>query len=594
MYRSQVNIFKKLMLNNLFFVKKSTNFALYFTNITLLTFDSFGLSELVLSALSDLNFVQATDIQEKALPILLEQDCDFIGLAQTGTGKTAAYGLPLLEKIDAQVKAPQAIILSPTRELCLQICTELQKFGKNIRNLHIVPVYGGANIQEQIRELKKGPQIIVATPGRMIDHLKRGTAGLTDIRYVVLDEADEMLNMGFREDLDEILSFTSVDKFVWLFSATMPDEIRRIVHTYMDSPKEVSIGRKNTSAANIEHLYIQTDRDLRYEVLKRVLDYYPDVYGMIFTRTKTDAQEIGEQLARDGYNADSLHGDLSQALRDKVMTRFRERTIQILVATDVAARGIDVEDITHVIHYGLPDDVESYIHRSGRTARAGKTGVSLSIVFGKDKMKLKEVEKKIQKEIPKILIPTPKEIIEKRMLYFFESMKTTVVDDTLIHDYLPAIHKQLESMDRDEIIMRFSYLEFSRFATYYQNAQDLNKLSRDRKDSKDGKSDSKFDDKRMFINVGKKDGFSKMELLDILAEETGLPRKCINRISLGDTFSFFEVPARDVEKVIRNLKGLYFGKRSVHVELASENGSSDKKSDRPRKDKPKVFNRKRD
>jgi len=544
----------------------------------LTTFRELGLSPEILGAIQEMGYQNPTEIQEKSLPILLTNDCDFIGLAQTGTGKTAAYGLPLLHKIDFQANVPQALILSPTRELCVQIAGELEKFSKNIPKAQIACIYGGVSMDKQTRELNRGPQIIVATPGRMIDHLNRKNTNLQNIQYIILDEADEMLNMGFREEVDQILAFTSQkQKYTWLFSATMPSEIRQMINKYMTNPEEVSIGRKNTLAQNIRNEAYIIDKDFRYEALKRIVDFYPDIYGIIFTRTKNEAQEIAEQLIKDGYNADALHGDLSQAIRDKVMMRFRDKSLQILVATDVAARGIDVDNITHVIHYGVPDDIESYIHRSGRTARAGKTGVSISIVTNSQKQRLKQVEQLIKTKIDILPIPKAQDVIEKRVLHFFEDFKNIQIDNDIVNKYQNSILEQLKDLSREEILFRFCTLEFQRFTEYYKDAVDLNLLNNTKQ-------------VRLFINVGRKDGFDKLEFIQWLHRMTDVPKKFINNVRVNDTYSFFEVSEKDKFTVLERLENIKLGKRSIEIEVANasaKDNQSEKSNSRKRKENSK-------
>ncbi len=536
--------------------------------ITLTTFTELGLNPEILEAIQEIGYLNPTEIQEKSLPILLTNDCDFIGLAQTGTGKTAAYGLPLLHKIDFKVNVPQALILSPTRELCVQIAGELEKFAKNIKQAQIACVYGGVSMEKQTKELNRGPQIIVATPGRMIDHLNRKNTNLQNLKYIILDEADEMLNMGFREEVDEILRFTSQnEKYTWLFSATMPSEIRQMINKYMSEPEEVSIGRKNTIAQNIRNEAYVIDKDFRYEALKRIVDFYPDIYGIIFTRTKNEAQEIAEQLIKDGYNADALHGDLSQAIRDKVMMRFRDRSLQILVATDVAARGIDVDSITHVIHYGVPDDIESYIHRSGRTARAGKTGVSISIVTNSQKQRLKQVEQLIKTKIEILPIPTAQDVIEKRLLHFFEDFRNIQIDNDIINKYQNSILEQLKDLSREEILLRFCTLEFQRFTDYYKDAVDLNVLNNSKQ-------------VRLFINIGRKDGFDKLEFVQWLHRMTDIPKKFINNVRMNDSYSFFEVSEKDKNTVFERLENIKLGKRFIEIEMANASSKESGKSNR--------------
>lgn len=514
-----------------------------------------------------MGYYEPTPIQADAIPILLNEDCDFIGLAQTGTGKTAAYGLPLLHKLNFNIQQTQALILSPTRELCVQIANEMEKFAQFIPQCKIACVYGGVSFDKQVKELAQKPHIVVATPGRMIDHLQRKNAQFNALQYIVLDEADEMLNMGFKEEIDQILAFTpaNASKFTWLFSATMPPEIRQIIHLYMNSPKEISIGKKNTLASNIRNEAYLIDKDFRYEALKRIVDFYPDIYGIIFTRTKTEAQEIAEQLIKDGYNADALHGDLSQAIRDKVMNRFRETSLQILVATDVAARGLDVNNITHVIHYGIPEDLESYIHRSGRTARAGKTGVSISIVTFNQKAKIKALEQLLKISIDILPIPKPQDVIEKRLLHFFENFKNLNIDPQITNKYQLIILEQLKDLSREEILLRFSTLEFQRFMEYYKDAIDLNLLKSNR-----------FT--RFFVNIGRKDGFDKLEFVQWLQRTTGIPSKLIQGVHLHEHYAFFEVPEKEKNTLFDCLQGIKLGKRTLEIEIANSALSNDQET----------------
>lgn len=405
---------------------------------------------------------------------MLSGSNDFVGLAQTGTGKTAAFGLPLLELLDFEENHPQALILCPTRELCLQITNDLKNYAKNTRNVHVVAVYGGASISDQLHQIRRGVQIVVATPGRMLDIINRGAINFSGVKYVVLDEADEMLNMGFQEDIDSILSETPSDKKTWLFSATMPSEVRRIAKKYMDDPYELTMGTKNTGNENIDHEYYVVRARDKYAAFKRIVDFNPEIFGIVFCRTKVETQEIAEALIKDGYNADSLHGDLSQQQRDKVMKRYRDRSLQLLIATDVAARGIDVNDVTHVINYSLPDEIENYTHRSGRTARAGKTGVSISIINAKELGKIRQIEKTIGKRFVKVEIPTGFDVVEKQLFAMVHKVHNVEVNEQQIEQYIPRIMDEFKDMGKEEIIKRFASLEFNRFLDYYKNAPDLN------------------------------------------------------------------------------------------------------------------------
>lgn len=438
------------------------------------SFETLGLSRGLVESVLKIGFEKPTPIQEAAIPVLLEGNRDFVGLAQTGTGKTAAFGLPLLELCEEDARETQALVLAPTRELCLQITGDLENFGRQYKRFNIVAVYGGSSISEQIKKVKKGAQIIVATPGRLIDLIGRKAVQLEHVRFAVLDEADEMLNMGFKEDLDEILSHTPGDKYTWLFSATMPAEVRRIMKNYMTDPFELTIGEKNVSNINIQHQYVVAKEKDRYAVLKRILDFHPDIFGLIFCRTRIDTQQVADKLMKDGYNADSLHGDLTQQQRDKVMKNFRQRTIRILVATDVAARGIDVDDITHVVHLNIPDEIEFYTHRSGRTARAGKTGVSIAIIAKKELGKIRQIEKMIKTSITRIPIPGGREICQKQLLALMRKVHDVKVKEAEISEFLPAVYDELKDLSKEELIKRFASIEFNRFLDYYRNTEDLN------------------------------------------------------------------------------------------------------------------------
>ena len=438
------------------------------------TFESLGIEEGLLQTLQQIGFITPTPIQEKAIPVLLQGTKDFIGLAQTGTGKTAAFGLPLLQLIDKETRSPQALIICPTRELCLQITNDIEKFRAKKINVNVTAVYGGASIGDQIKSLKKGTQIVVATPGRLIDLIERKAIHLEDIKYVVLDEADEMLNMGFKDDIEFILKETINRESIWLFSATMPSEIKKVSKKYMDAPAEVTVGKVNTGNANIDHQYFSTQHHNRYETLKRIIDFNPGMYGLIFTRTKADAQHITEQLIREGYDVDALHGDLTQGQRDKVMARFRDKSLQLLIATDVAARGIDVTGITHVINYELPDDTEVYTHRSGRTGRAGRSGISISIVTPKELYRLRQIEKMVNTKFHKFDIPAGKDVCRKQFFHFIDKMLQADISHGEYEAYLPLLKEKFEGVEKEEIMQRVAALEFDRFLKYYENAADLN------------------------------------------------------------------------------------------------------------------------
>src|SRR6478735_1341431 len=444
----------------------------------MMTFEGLGLNPGLVKATDALGFTNPTQIQEQAIPVLLSGTTDMIGLAQTGTGKTAAFGLPLLQLIDESKKFPQALVVCPTRELCLQIVNEVELFKKFISGMHVVAVYGGSSIGAQIRDLKRGIQIVVATPGRLIDLIERKAINLEQIKYVVLDEADEMLNMGFQDDIEFILQNTPKRESTWLFSATMPPEIRKVSKRYMTEPYEITIGKANTGNKNIDHQYFVTAAHQRYETLKRLIDFNPGIYGLIFTRTKADAQEIAEKLTREGYDIDALHGDLTQAQRDKVMGQFRDKSLQLLIATDVAARGIDVKDITHVINYELPDDVEVYTHRSGRTGRAGAVGISMSIVHARELGKLREIERMVQAPFHRLEIPSGKDVCRKQFFYFMEKLLQADISHGDYETYVPMLEEKFADISKEEVLKRVAATEFSRFLSYYDNAEDLNPRDR--------------------------------------------------------------------------------------------------------------------
>src|ERR1700744_1105698 len=488
-------------------------------------FIELGIRHDIVNAISELGFETPTPIQEQSIPVLLTGSNDFVGLAQTGTGKTAAFGLPLLELLDFEENHPQALILCPTRELCLQITNDLKNYAKNMRNVNVVAVYGGASISDQLHQIRRGVQIVVATPGRMLDIINRKAINFSNVKYVVLDEADEMLNMGFQEDIDSILSTTPEEKKTWLFSATMPSEVRRIAKKYMTDPYELTMGTKNTGNANIEHEYYVVRARDKYAAFIRIVDFNPEIFGIVFCRTKIETQEIAEALIKDGYNADSLHGDLSQQQRDKVMKRYRERSLQLLIATDVAARGIDVNDVTHVINYSLPDELENYTHRSGRTARAGKTGISISLINSKELGKIRQIERVIGKKFVKAEIPTGFDVVEKQLFGLVHKVHNVEVNEQQIEQYIPRIMDEFAELSKEDIIKRFASLEFNRFLDYYKNAPDLNVQFDDSRKSFDGKpfdgerggdrgdrfprNGGKSDYTRLFINLGSVDDFSR-------------------------------------------------------------------------------------
>ncbi len=544
-------------------------------------FVELGIRHDIVNAITELGFEKPTPIQEQAVPVLLTGSNDFVGLAQTGTGKTAAFGLPLLELLDFSQKHPQALILCPTRELCLQISKDIEKFAKNIPNVHVVAVYGGASISDQLRQIRRGVQIVVATPGRMLDIIGRNAIDFSNVRYVVLDEADEMLNMGFQEDINNILSTTPDEKKTWLFSATMPAEVRRIAKNYMTDPFELTVGTKNSGNANIEHHYYVIRARDKYAAFKRIVDSNPQIFGIVFCRTKIETQEIAESLIKDGYNADALHGDLSQQQRDKVMKRYRERSLQLLIATDVAARGIDVNDVTHVINYSLPDEIENYTHRSGRTARAGKTGISLSLVNLKELGKIRQIEKVIGKPFIKMEVPRGETVVESQLFAMINKVQQVAVNDDHIDPYLPKIMESFAELSKEEIIKRFASLEFNRFLEYYQNAPDLNVdasegrgvSDRKGKSERFGRDGYKSDYTRLFINLGSVDDFTRGDILGYICNNTNISGKAIGKIDLKGVYTFFEVENAAVDKVFKGFLDVDFNGRAVRVENAGEGRS---------------------
>lgn len=529
-------------------------------------FEQLGLGSDVLRAIGELGFEKPTPIQEKSIPVLLSGDRDFVGLAQTGTGKTAAFGLPLCELIDFHSKETQALVLAPTRELCVQITRDLVNFSKYKGSANIVSVYGGASMETQIRQIKKGAQIIAATPGRLIDLLKRRAVKLNAIRFLVLDEADEMLNMGFQEDIDEILSHTPATKKVWLFSATMPSEVRRIASNYMFDPFELTMGKKDSSAENIEHhYYVVHERD-RYAALKRIVDATPNIFGIVFCRTKWETQDIAEKLIKDGYNADSLHGDLTQPQRDKVMARYRNRSLQLLIATDVAARGIDVSDVTHVIHYNLPDEIGNYTHRSGRTARAGKSGVSLAIINVREVGRIRQIEQKINSKFHLQRVPTAVEVCEQQLLKLMKKIHNVQVNEAGIAKYLPVIFEELQDLSREELIKRITSLEFNRFLDYYRSAPDLNVDIAHQ--GRQTRANDYRGGTRIFINLGTMDGLDKGSMFKYVVEKTGIPRNDIGKIDMKGVYTWFDVASQSAQQVLEEFKGEIYNERKVRVDLA--------------------------
>ena len=540
-------------------------------------FEQLGLSESLLKAILDLGFENPTEVQEKAIPLLLEKDTDLVALAQTGTGKTAAFGFPVIQKIDANNRNTQALILSPTRELCLQITNEIKNYSKYEKGINVVAIYGGASITEQARDIKRGAQIIVATPGRMQDMINRGLVNISQINYCILDEADEMLNMGFYEDIVNILSTTPDDKSTWLFSATMPAEVARIGKQFMHDPVEITVGTKNSGSATVSHeFYLVNARD-RYEALKRLADANPDIFSVVFCRTKRDTQAVAEKLIEDGYSAAALHGDLSQAQRDGVMKSFRGRQIQMLVATDVAARGIDVDNITHVVNYQLPDEIETYNHRSGRTGRAGKLGTSIVIVTKSELRKISSIERIIKQKFEEKTIPSGIEICEIQLLHLANKIKDTEVDHE-IDNYLPAINNVLEGLSKEELIKKMVSVEFNRFIAYYKKNRDISNQSsgserRDR-DDRDGapRENNNNGAVRYFVNIGSRDNFDWMSLKDYLKETLDLGRDDVFKVDVKEGFSFFNTDPEHSDKVMEVLNNVQLEGRRINVEISKNDG----------------------
>ncbi len=524
-----------------------------------MTFQELGLEPMLLKAVTEMGFENPTPIQEQTIPQLQGKSTDMVALAQTGTGKTAAFGLPLLTKLNLNDRNTQALVLAPTRELCVQISKDLITYSKFLNGLKVTAVYGGAPIMGQIRDLKSGSQVVVATPGRLIDLIERKAIDLSHVDVVVLDEADEMLNMGFKDDLDEILSNTPPTKNTWLFSATMPREVERIASKYMESPLEISVGKKNSGNENIQHIYYTVNQRDRYAALKRIADFYPDIFGIVFCRTKAETQEVADNLIKDGYNADALHGDLSQAQRDLVMKRFRSRTLQMLVATDVAARGIDVNNVTHVINYNLPEEAENYTHRSGRTGRAGKTGIAIAIVTPREAGKIRDIERIIQNTFTKAAIPDGAAVCEKQLFHLVNKLHNVEVKDDEIESYLPKIYDELKDLSKEELIKRFISEEFNRFYAYYQNSQDLN-IS---------ESGSNGKTTRFFVNMGQLDGFNRNSIKDFLVEISNIQGRMIFNIDVKNSFSFFETENKFMDQFLAlNKAGIEFNARPISFEVS--------------------------
>lgn len=560
----------------------------------MITFSELGLDEKLVKATDALGFVNPTAIQEKSIPVLLSGTTDMIGLAQTGTGKTAAFGLPLLQLVDEKQRNAQALVICPTRELCMQIVTEIELFKKFMPGMNVVAVYGGTSIGMQIRDIKRGVQIVVATPGRLIDLIERKAINLEEIKYVVLDEADEMLNMGFQEDIEFILQNTPKKESTWLFSATMPPEIRKVSKKYMNTPVEITVGKMNTANKNIDHQYFVTSAQHRYETLKRLIDFNPGMYGIIFTRTKLDAQDIASKLTREGYDIDALHGDLSQPQRDKVMNAFRDKSLQLLIATDVAARGIDVKEITHVINYELPDDTEVYTHRSGRTGRAGSLGICMSIVHARETFKLRSIERLIQSPIHKLEIPTGKDVCRKQFYYFMDKLLKVDISHGDYQTYLPMLEEKFADVTKEEILMRLAATEFDRFLRYYENSEDLN-LREQRRDSREPRDNGRRDlgndrlnrssrdgreplqrsssnngsSTRLFVNLGTKDGFYKASFLQFVLDLSDLKKEVLGKIDMKEMNSWIEIDKKFASQMISSIDGKNYRGRKIRMNDAN-------------------------
>lgn len=540
------------------------------------TFESLGLKPEILKALASLEFTTPTPIQSQAIPLIIDGTTDLVGLAQTGTGKTAAFGLPVLHQVDFSQKNTQALVICPTRELCNQITKDLQAFSKYINNANIVAVYGGASIEQQARSVRKGAQVVVATPGRLMDLMERKLVDISSVKFVVLDEADEMLNMGFQEDIDHILSFTPENKHVWLFSATMPKEVARIAKKYLHQPEEITVGTQNASAENIDHIYYTVKERDRYLALKRIIDFNPDIFGIIFCRTRHETQMVAENLMKDGYNCEPLHGDLSQGQRDSVMKKFKEKTLQLLCATDVAARGIDVNNVTHVINYNLPDDIENYTHRSGRTARAGKSGQSIVLISSREVGRIRDVERQIKTKFRAELVPNGKEICEKQLISLIGKVANVDVNEKAIEHYLPTVNEMMAHMTKEDVIKHFVSAEFNRFLDYYKNAQDLNATASARNNDRDrsgnGSNDANFT--RLFINFGELDNINKGALVRHICDKGGVGSKDIGRIDIKREFSFVEVTNDKAETIVNAMLGTEIDGREVRIEISSAGGGS--------------------
>ena len=564
------------------------------------TFEDLGVSGPILKAIKEMGYESPMPVQEKVIPYLLGNNNDVVALAQTGTGKTAAYGLPVLQKIDTSSTDTQAVIMAPTRELCLQITDDLKDYSKYIDGLHVLAVYGGASIEPQIRSLKKGVQVIVATPGRLVDLMERKVAKLNTVQNVVLDEADEMLNMGFSESIDAILAGVPAERNTLLFSATMSKEIERIAKNYLHDAKEIVVGSRNEGAEYVNHIYYMVSARDKYNALKRIADYYPEIYAIIFCRTRMETQEIADKLIKDGYNAEPLHGELSQAQRDLTMQKFRQHTVQLLVATDVAARGLDVDELTHVINYGLPDDIESYTHRSGRTGRAGRSGTSISIIHIKEKGKVRAIENQIQKKFVPGILPTGQEICAKQLLKVIDDIEKVEVDEDMIAPFLPEVYRKFDMMEKEDLIKRMVSMEFNTFLNYYKNAPEIIQPSEkgERKNERRGEGEKRnYKDRknergnsrsrtaepgytRLFINIGKKDHVTPKSFMGFINRVSQGTNIELGRIDLLQNFSFFEVPERQAKTAIKVLAGTDFDGRTVNVEITDNNDKNQHGNDR--------------
>jgi len=550
-----------------------------------MTFKDLNLNASILQATDELGFVNPTPVQEQVIPILLDRQCDLVALAQTGTGKTAAYGLPIIQNIDSNTKNIEALILSPTRELCIQIAKDCTNYAQFLPKMNVVSIYGGASIDRQRQELQKGAKIICATPGRMLDMIKRKYIDISNVRYVVLDEADEMLNMGFKEDLDSILQHTPANKNTLLFSATMPKDVENIASSYMDKPVRVTVGERNSGAENVKHYYYTVHAKDRYLALKRIADFYPSIYAIVFCRTRIETQEVADMLIRDGYNADSLHGDLSQAQRDHVMSRFRNKNLQILVATDVAARGLDVNNLTHVINYNLPDDFEIYTHRSGRTGRADKTGISVAIVNLREKSKLKYIEKSMGRQFTQVPVPTGEMVCRKQLFHFMDHLESTPVHIEDIDDYVNIISKKFSYIEKEDLIAKLVSLELSRLLQYYKNTPDLNIPEESERGIRGKKEGGRFSESEnryttLQINIGKRDNVGVDKLLRIINEKTNNREIKIGKIDIYESCSKFDVDPKFADEVMNKFKGFLFQNREIGVIEGSKTKRSDDRNER--------------